>query len=614
MQFGSLLLFVASVTCFGGPMMSAPIRQNYYWTKSGLEHIPLSKWAMFSKDEAHNPYVAELPFPGDVFTSEHLSAWNSMTGMKSQFTDLLGSDIVSSDSVKVAVPSVPTLFNGPVVLEESAIDYRIAYSADLKNSTELYKSFRKGRLNTPSGRRLREHYYRFPDQCDATPIALEVFLRLLITDQIEAFFHPKRVGLWHDLFPEVQRRPYDFDEHTLARWYGSRYAESYMHMTTNGWVYPLKRQAIDTFMIAVGLNPDDMNMDPSTPIGLGNLVGKRVSDWLRDNDGLMKSMDYVDVDGLQRIEDFHPEKKWWQWQPTLAGSGRWQGLRFGIVTQQTFVSPSLGMFSFLYKDEAEFESLGLKAAVPVWDSSEEAYVRRAEKFMEAQRSMTDMNRALAELSNNKISGSVFLIKAFVPILKKLIPDHESNEYLEALEDFSMVTSGCAEYAATHAAWRHKRTYLAGRPQTVLRKLVKRNPAFAAKYPEAANFIPMIPPGDHSEYPSGSAVIYTAFAVSGDDWFKAKFGLEDASKNTGPLKFTIPAGKFYWLDGPKEDITLEFESLQDWIDQLPASRVYGGVHWYESGDAGIALGEKVGHACTQYTRKTESRGYVRHLYE
>jgi len=28
----------------------------------------------------------------------------------------------------------------------------------------------------------------------------------MIYDQIEAFFHPKSIGLWHDLFPNVERR------------------------------------------------------------------------------------------------------------------------------------------------------------------------------------------------------------------------------------------------------------------------------------------------------------------------------------------------------------------------------------------------------------------------
>lgn len=66
------------------------------------------------------------------------------------------------------------------------------------------------------------------------------------------------------------------------------------------------------------------------------------------------------------------------------------------------------------------------------------------------------------------------------------------------DEFSMVTSGCAEYAAVHAAWRHKRTYLAGRPQTIIPHLAKSNQEFANEYPEAESFKPLIPAGDHPE--------------------------------------------------------------------------------------------------------------------
>eukprot|EP00573_Skeletonema_grethae_P003803 CAMPEP_0201696842 /NCGR_PEP_ID=MMETSP0578-20130828/8360_1 /ASSEMBLY_ACC=CAM_ASM_000663 /TAXON_ID=267565 /ORGANISM="Skeletonema grethea, Strain CCMP 1804" /LENGTH=106 /DNA_ID=CAMNT_0048182873 /DNA_START=88 /DNA_END=408 /DNA_ORIENTATION=- len=70
----------------------------------------------------------------------------------------------------------------------------------------------------------------------------------------------------------------------------------------------------------------------------------------------------------------------------------------------------------------------------------------------------------------------------------------------------------------------------------------------ASYPEAATtFKPLIPAGDHPEYPSGSSTIYIAFVQAGDDWFKKRLGFENASSNTGPLSFTIPAGKFYWTD-------------------------------------------------------------------
>ena len=166
----------------------------------------------------------------------------------------------------------------------------------------------------------------------------------------------------------------------------------------------------------------------------------------------------------------------------------------------------------------------------------------------------------------------------------------------------MVTSGCAEYAAVHVAWRHKRTYMAGRPQTIIPHLAKTNAEFVAEYPEAATYKPLIPAGDHSEYPSGSSAIYTAFAQAADDWFLDKFNITNASQLTGPLSFTIPAGKFYWSEGPTNEITLEYEHLKEWIEELPKSRVYGGVHFLEAGDAGLALGKKVGHACSRLLKR------------
>lgn len=397
------------------------------------------------------------------------------------------------------------------------------------------------------------------------------------------------------MFNDVDRRPYDLEELSVARWYGERYAESYVHQITNNWVYPLPRQNIDTYMLAVGLDPYDKTEDPSTPAGLGNVIGRRLTEWLAANDGLMKDNDFVDVAGLERIDEYHSTQNWANWKPSYAGSKRFQGIRNGIVTKQTFVSPSLGIFSFLYENEQDYVDLELQSAVPVLDMSEEAYVARASEFLDIQKEITDHEKAVAELSNNKISGSIFLIISYKPLLQKLAT---AEEYPMLYDEFSMVTSGCGEYAATHAAWRHKRTYLAGRPKSIIRHLAENNEAFANLYPEAATFEPMIPAGDHPEYPSGSSAIYSAFAQAADDWFFEKFGVVDASKNTGTVKFTIPADGFYWQDGPSEDITLEYASLNDWIEELPKSRVYGGVHFMDAGNAGVTLGKKVGHACSR----------------
>ena len=171
--------------------------------------------------------------------------------------------------------------------------------------------------------------------------------------------------------------------------------------------------------------------------------------------------------------------------------------------------------------------------------------------------------------------------ANVPLLRSLASE---DDYPMLYNEFSMVTSRCAEYGAAHAVWKHKRTYLAGRPLSVMRHLsINTNTTFAAEAPE---------------YPSGSCAIYSAFAQAADDWFMYTFELEDASKKTGPLSFTVPASHFYWSNGPKSDVTLEYENLNEWVEECPVSRIYGGVHFMEAGIAGITIGKEVGHACTR----------------
>lgn len=193
-----------------------------------------------------------------------------------------------------------------------------------------------------------------------------------------------------------------------------------------------------------------------------------------------------------------------------------------------------------------------------------------------------------------------MIDSYVPLLRSLASEEEFPMFYD---EFSMVTSGYAEYAATHATWRHKRTYLAGRPDSIIRHLAKVNEGFAEEYPESMQFKPLInPSGDHPEYPSSSCAIFKAFAQATDDWFYDVFGFEKASKRTVPLTFTVPASKFYWTDGPSEDVTLEYENLNEWVEEIPLAMMYGGVHFLDAGTAGLVLGKEVGHACSRLLKR------------
>lgn len=430
------------------------------------------------------------------------------------------------------------------------------------------------------------------------------FLRLILQDQVEAFYSPApRIGLFQDLFPNIERRLHaNKAERALSIWHASKYAEAYVHTVKNGgFVYPFDESNIHNYMRAVGLDPLDENMDATTPVGLGNVIGKKVTDWVAANDGLKKDMMFVDKEGLKRIQTRHPNPTWAHWDPLLAGHGRWQGMRPGIVTLQTFVSPSNGISSYMYGNETNLVALGFND-VAVLDMSQEAYVRRANELLAITTQLTNYQKGVAELANNKIWGSLFMIIPGKTMLKNKL-NLSVAEYEKMYDDYSYVTSMC-ELGATHAAWRSKRQYYAGRPTTVIPKLATRNSTFAAQWGDkATNFMSYIVPGDHPEYISGSSVIYSGFVTAADHWFAhnfpANFTMVDGQKfsdKTGEVSLTFPKNSWDWSMGPAEELTVKYPSLWAWVEDLPTARMYGGVHFREAGVEGVKLGKKVGKQC------------------
>jgi hypothetical protein len=170
-------------------------KDSHVWTKLGLEQIPLAEWTHFTEDDGNmsttpSLYIKGFPFPGDYFTKDHYEAWllkvDSPQISSPSLKDLVKAGYIAyvKDKAEAMLvyndyTSVPTLFSDPIILKETPIDYRLQYAADME-SNMIGERASLGRLVNPAGRRLREHFYRFPDQCDATPIALEVFLRLFM--------------------------------------------------------------------------------------------------------------------------------------------------------------------------------------------------------------------------------------------------------------------------------------------------------------------------------------------------------------------------------------------------------------------------------------------------
>lgn len=78
------------------------------------------------------------------------------------------------------------------------------------------------------------------------------------------------------------------------------------------------------------------------------------------------------------------------------------------------LSQPCGIFSFLYENEQVFLDLESESSVPVLDMSEDAYIERSAEFLDIIRNMTDHEKAVAELSNNKVRCSCTLPFTWYP--------------------------------------------------------------------------------------------------------------------------------------------------------------------------------------------------------
>jgi hypothetical protein len=143
--------------------------------------------------------------------------------------------------------------------------------------------------------------------------------------------------------------------------------------------------------------------------------------------------------------------------------------------------------------------------------------------------------------------------------------------------------GAAQADASVVAWNVKHGALFWRPVTALRRAAARNgsaAAAAAGLNATADWEPLLKTPPHPEYPSGHSVTAGASAAV----------LEDAF-GTDAVTFTTNTA----APGFKPRT---YASLHASVDEVGDSRVWGGVHYNASVEAGRDIGYRVGRDVVQ----------------
>jgi hypothetical protein len=348
-------------------------------------------------------------------------------------------------------------------------------------------------------------------------------------------------------------------------------------------LFPQSNATWRNMLIGVGLNPDDNSTSKQSPVGLGNNAGNAVVAF-REHDGMNQLGDeggrvfnrqpYSDYTGYKPVNTAYEILNPSRWQPNFVTRGT------GIFSIQQFVTPQWRLTTpFSYTSPSSFV-----APVPVNSNvvNLNAYRQQADEVLSASANLTDTQKMIAELFNNKITSLGFAA---------LFISQSRGFTIDEFVQYDFLTNMAAFDGGI--AWDNKYRYDAVRPFTAIHYLYGNSNVTAWGGPgkgtvtmPGSEWTSYLNVADHPEYPSGSACFCAAHAQA-----SRRFLGSDEFGWTVP----VPKGSSVIEPGitPATDIAIPFETFTDFENACGMSRFWGGVHFLPSLSAGQNMCRPIG---------------------
>lgn len=368
-------------------------------------------------------------------------------------------------------------------------------------------------------------------------------------------------------------------------------------------VEPGREPDFRLLLISVGLNPDDDSMDPTTPVGIGNIAGKGVVaaavhdgfNQLGDLGPKYNSQPYGDYTGYKPVNTaydlVHPSR----WQPATGPHNRRLGGGYGDLsafTVQRHLTPQMRRTkAHTFRDPDQF-----RLAPP--DHSDHTqprvYKRSVDEVLEFSATLTDRQKVVAEFFDNKRLG----IGQAVGAAALAHPSLDLDGWVHAL-----YTGSVAIFDALVAVWHQKLKYDAVRPFSAVRHVYGDRKITAWGGPgigtvnditgnQWASYLGV---GDHSEYPSGSTTLCSAEAQATRRFF-----------NDNVLKmnwFVAPGATLVEPHlTPGAGVALHYETWDDFVYECAISRVWGGVHFRNTVERSVEFGKQFGDRAYEFAQR------------
>lgn len=375
-------------------------------------------------------------------------------------------------------------------------------------------------------------------------------------------YHPTAVGV----YSRIPRRPPSEGRTNRNKNIALMYA-SYRVLNS---LVPQNGANWREMMTSAGLNPDDASTDTTHAVGIGNVAGNAiVAARLRDG------MNQLGDEGGSTYH-LKPYADYTRYQPVntpseVVDAGRWQPLvvtkGVGLFQAQQFVTPQWGITRpYTVPNVNKFVAPAPAASNP----NSPAYKQQADAVLAAQAGLTNRQKALAELFDDKVV-SLGVISGLINLSR----GYDLTTYI-----YERFSTGIAIFDAGIATWKEKLRHDAVRPITAIRHLYGNQPVTAWGGPgkgtvndlPASQWRGYLNTADHPEYPSGSACFCSAHA-------QAARRLESGSDRLGAWWF-VAKGSSRVEPGvtPTEDTWLYWNTWTEFVEDCGKSRFYGGVHF------------------------------------
>ena len=364
-------------------------------------------------------------------------------------------------------------------------------------------------------------------------------------------------------------------------------------------VLPKRNAEWRAMLVDVGLNPDDAAENTTTPVGIGNLAGKAIVSF-REHDGMNQLGDvggrmynrepYADYTGYAPVNSAEDLRDPSRWQPRIVPLGS------GIFRIQKFVTPQYRLVKpYSFTTPNKFNTPKPTASDPHGPKGRPAYQQQVDEVLSASAALTDYQKMVAELFNNKITGLGFSIVFGVAIPRGLsVLDFIHIDFLTNL----------AAFDTGIAVWNEKAKWDAVRPFSAVRHVYGDRPVRAWGGPgkgtvndiPASHWKEYLNVADHPEYPSGSSAFCAAHAQA------ARRFLGDDTLNWA---VPVPMGSSTVEPGitPATDIVLgPWATWTEWEEECGLSRLWGGVHFLDAIAAGKPIGREIGELAYQFVKR------------